>query len=133
MYLLDTNIWLEQLLDQERASEVKQFLDNIDSSEIYITDFSLHSIGLILTDLKRYELFLRFIDDLFIEGNCKLGTLTPEDMWELTNAMKKYNLDFDDAYQYTVAEKYDLKIISFDKDFDRTERKRLTPKEVLKK
>ncbi len=46
--------------------------------------------------------------------------------------MKKFNLDFDGAYQYAVAEKHDLKIISFDKDFDGAEKGKLTPKEVLK-
>ena len=43
----------------------------------------------------------------------------------------KFNLDFDDAYQYAVAAKYELQLISFDTDFDRTERKRKEPIEVL--
>ncbi|MEK7263925.1 MAG: DUF2281 domain-containing protein [Bacteroidota bacterium] len=33
--------------------------------------------------------------------------------------------------QYTVAEKHNLRIVSFDTDFDKTERKRLTPQQVL--
>jgi len=45
--------------------------------------------------------------------------------------MERYHLDFDDAYQYTVAEKHDLTIVSFDHDFDQTERGRKTPGEVL--
>ena len=57
MYLVDTNIFLEGLLRQERAAEVESF--------------------------------------------------------------------------YAVAEKYDLQIISFDKDFDLTERGRKEPAEVL--
>ncbi|MFZ8805855.1 MAG: PIN domain-containing protein [Candidatus Calescibacterium sp.] len=44
---------------------------------------------------------------------------------------KRFNLDFDDAYQYVVAEKYNLTIISFDSDFDRTELGRKTPREIL--
>jgi len=56
-----------------------------------------------------------------------------EDIPELIKFRKKFNLDFDDAYQYTVAKKYNLKIISFDKDFDRTKKGRLTPKEVFKR
>ena len=43
----------------------------------------------------------------------------------------RFNLDFDDAYQYAVAERYGLTIISFDSDFDRTERGRKTPEELL--
>ncbi len=37
----------------------------------------------------------------------------------------------DDAYQYAVAAKYEMQLISFDTDFDRTERKRKEPIEVL--
>ena len=44
---------------------------------------------------------------------------------------RSFNLDFDDAYQYATAEKYNLIIVSFDGDFDRTERGRRTPTEVL--
>ncbi|GAI81133.1 unnamed protein product [marine sediment metagenome] len=43
---------------------------------------------------------------------------------------KRYSLDFDDAYQYVVAEKNGLTIISFDADFDRTEKGRKTPGEI---
>jgi predicted nucleic acid-binding protein len=40
-------------------------------------------------------------------------------------------LDFDDAYQYVAADKHNLVIVSFDGDFDRTERGRKTPQAVL--
>ena len=40
-------------------------------------------------------------------------------------------MDFDDAYQYAVAEKRGLVLVSFDSDFDRTERKRKVPAELL--
>ncbi len=62
MYLVDTNVWLERLLDQARSEEV---------------------------------------------------------------------MDFDDAYQYAAVEKHQLVIVSFDGDFDRTERGRKTPAEIL--
>jgi uncharacterized protein len=38
-----------------------------------------------------------------------------------------FGLDFDDAYQYVVAEKFDLVLVSFDMDFDRTDKKRMIP------
>jgi predicted nucleic acid-binding protein len=31
MYLVDTNVWLELLLEQQRASEVRRFLQLIDA------------------------------------------------------------------------------------------------------
>lgn len=45
--------------------------------------------------------------------------------------IERFNLDFDDAYQYVAAEKYNLTIVSLDSDFDRTERGRRDPAEVL--
>jgi len=48
-----------------------------------------------------------------------------------TNIFLELLLDFDDACQYTVAERYGPTIVSFDTDFDPTERGRKTPKDVL--
>ena len=49
----------------------------------------------------------------------------------LAEMAPRFNLDFGDAYQYVVAERYGLTIVSFDSDFDRTERGRKTPKDLL--
>jgi predicted nucleic acid-binding protein len=43
-----------------------------------------------------------------------------------------FGLDFDDAYQYVVAEKFDLVLVSFDTDFDRTDKKRMIPAGIPK-
>jgi predicted nucleic acid-binding protein len=47
MYLLDTNILLEILLQQEKSSECEHFMNN-NLGAIAISDFTLHSIGVIL-------------------------------------------------------------------------------------
>ena len=130
MYLVDTNIFLEALLDQERRPEVESFLEAIDWETISITDFSLYSIGIRLFRLKRFTLFLPFLEDLIGNG-IVIRSLNLEDLKTLDQLMQEFNLDFDDAYQYTAAEKYNLELISFDKDFDRTELKRKEPAEVL--
>ena len=93
MYLLDTNILLELLLDQEKADQAVQ--------------------------------------DLLVTGGMGLARLEIEDMQDIVQAAQKFRLDFDDAYQYVAAEKYELIIVSFDGDFDRTERGRTTPADVL--
>ena len=51
MYLVDTNIWLERLLDQERSAEVGQFLAQTSTNQLLMTDFTLHSIEVILDRL----------------------------------------------------------------------------------
>lgn len=53
MYLVDTNIWLELFLEQEKADEVRQFLKAVEA--ISISEFSLYSIGIILTQLKKVK------------------------------------------------------------------------------
>jgi len=47
--------------------------------------------------------------------------------------MQEFNLDFDDAYQLTVSQKYDLTIVTFDKDFDVKGIRKNTPDEIIKK
>ncbi|MBT9149657.1 MAG: PIN domain-containing protein [Dehalococcoidia bacterium] len=57
--------------------------------------------------------------------------LAAEDAKELDRVAQRFNLDFDDSYQYLVAERYGLTIVSFDSDFDRTERGRKAPKDLM--
>ncbi len=130
MYLLDTNIFLESLLGQDRTNEVRLFLQSIDLRTIFITDLSLHSIGIILFRLNHFPLFVSFLEDIVIDGVGVLS-LSPEEHKTLGQPSYQFNLDFDDAYQYAVAKKYDLQFISFDTDFDRTDRSRQEPVDVL--
>lgn len=131
MYLLDTNIWLERMLEQARSEEVRRLLDQVPSDRLFITDFSLHSIGVILNRLNQQDEFLGFVRDLFIDGAVVLVSLEPADMERLVAVMDRFGLDFDDAYQYVAAERYDLGLVSFDGDFDGTERGRVTPGEIV--
>ena len=130
MYLADTNIFLEALLEQDKKDDVQSLLQTIDLSTLYITDLSLHSIDIILYRLKNFALFNSFVEDIIVDG-IGILSLPPEDLKMLDMTADKFNLDFDDAYQYAVAAKYERQLISFDTDFDRTERKRKEPIEVL--
>ena len=133
MYLLDTNIWLERLLDQERGREMEEFLSVIPANELIITDFSLHSIGVILNKLGQPEILLRFVQDVFIDHGVTLISLPPEKIGRVIDVMGQYGLDFDDAYQLTASEIYEAILISFDKDFSGTPSGRVTPKDILSK
>jgi uncharacterized protein len=130
VYLADTNIWLERLLDQDRSEEVGDFLQRVPGERIFLTDFTLHSIGIILIKLKNPDAYSIFIQDLVIDGAVQLVGLQPEDMTRVIEATGKYNLDFDDAYQYATAAKFDFEIVSFDSDFDRTDLKRKAPGDI---
>ncbi|MBA3711280.1 MAG: PIN domain-containing protein [Pyrinomonadaceae bacterium] len=130
MYLVDTNIWLERLLAQAKSDVVKDFLDLIPSSELFISDFAFHSICVVLTRLKRETVLLKFVQDVFVDGAVTLVSIEPEETQSLMDVMSKFNLDFDDAYQYAAAEKHGLVTVSFDSDFNRTTRGKKTPAEI---
>jgi hypothetical protein len=132
MFLLDTNVWLELMLNQERADEVSRFMLAVPFSEIAITEFSLHSIGLTLSRLKSDALFVKFVSDIIEDTQTTRIRLAPDGLKKIADAKSRFNLDFDDAYQYVAAEKHNLTLVSFDADFDRTERGRKTPADVLK-
>jgi len=133
MYLVDTNVWLERLLDQEQSETVGAFLNSTDPGDLIVSDFALHSVGIIMCRLARAEDFVRFVADVFIEGGVALVRLDAADMVRLVSVMQSFGLDFDDAYQYVAAEKMGATIVSLDSDFDRTERGKVGPEEVALK
>jgi len=130
--LVDTNGWLERLLDQTRSEEVGRFLAQLPSEHLYLTDFAFHSIGVVLSKLDQTEALLRFVKDAFVDSAVTIIRLEPQDTESLVHAIEQFHLDFDDAYQYVAAEKHDLTLVSLDEDFDRTERRRKTPAEIVK-
>ena len=131
MYLVDTNVWLERLLDQERSEEVGRFLDQTPPAQYCLTEFAFYSIGITLIRLAKKDLLLKFARDTISDLTVSLVRLGPEDIGRIVAATERFKLDFDDAYQYVAAEKHDLTLVSFDADFDRTGRGRKTPTEAL--
>ncbi|MFB3764234.1 MAG: PIN domain-containing protein [Methanotrichaceae archaeon] len=132
MYLLDTNILLELLLNREKADDVERLLLEIPPELLNLSEFSLDSIGVVLIRRGMHAVFLKAVDDLLLTGGVHLIQLNPEDMPGLVKACRRFELDYDDAYQYALAEKYNLIMVSLDSDFDRTERGRVTPAKILR-
>ena len=116
MFLVDTNVFLEILLKRDKKEDCKKFLDN-SIGNLNITDFSLHSIGVILFRYGKEEVFRKFVEDIM--PNIKPLSLPMELYREVVNVRKSLNLDFDDAYQYSVAKYYGLKVVTMDRDFER--------------
>lgn len=128
--LLDTNIFLEVLLGQEKSGDVKRLLGRSDH-ELYMTDFSLHSIGVLLFRKKQIDVFTDFVLNIVSGAGAELLSLPTSELQSLSANAERFRLDFDDAYQYSVSKKYGLTVVSFDSDFDRTDSKRKTPFELL--
>jgi len=113
-YLFDTNIFLEILLDQDKKNEAKKIISaNID--QLFISDFSLHSIGFILIKQKKFQIFTAFWNDLI--PNITVLSLPKDKYSNLNIFAERYAMDFDDSYQVMVVKEYNLNIITMDKDF----------------
>lgn len=113
-YLIDTNIFLEVLLGQEKNDACKNFL-NTHIGHLFISDFSLHSVGVILLNNNKATIFDTFLSDIL--PKVTLVTLPQMQYHEITSISKKYNLDFDDSYQSCIAKVNQLEIVTMDKDF----------------
>lgn len=72
-----------------------------------------------------------FVEDVFVRGGVGLATLAPSVLPHVVEVMDSFHLDFDDAYQYVAAEQFQAVMVSFDHDFDRTDRGRQTPAMIL--
>jgi predicted nucleic acid-binding protein len=116
MFLADTNIFLEVLLAGNKADTCKAFLDQ-NPGKIHLSDFSLHSIGVILFRQRKELVFKAFFEDVSI--NTRILSLAKESYLKLPEIKQRFNLDFDDAYQFQVAEDHKLAIATMDKDFNR--------------
>jgi hypothetical protein len=65
MFLADTNIFLEVLLAGNKAEACKAFLAQ-NYGKICLSDFSLHSIGVILFRQRQESVFKAFFEDVGI-------------------------------------------------------------------
>ena len=115
MYLVDTNIFLEILLSQAQKDICKEFLV-ANAEDLYISDFSLHSIGVILFRSDKESVFKNFAQDIIHQ--VQILSISEKAYVALSDTKKRYGLDFDDAYQFMIAKEYELSIVTQDKDFN---------------
>lgn len=112
-YLIDTNVWLELLLNNANANDVRLFFTGIAANQLYISQISLNAIHLYFYRQKKSTAFTVFINDLFIKNNVNCLSLAYFDYEELAELTDEVDFDFDDAYHYLLAKTNDLELISF--------------------
>jgi len=115
-YLFDTNIFLEILLNQDKKEKAKNLIKT-HFYQLFISDFSLHSIGIILIKQKKFNIFNEFLNDFI--PNATILSLPKNKYPDLNKIAERFQLDFDDAYQTTLAKEFNLTIITMDNDFIR--------------
>jgi len=97
MYLIDTNIFLEYILRRSRVQEVKDFFSRADLNRLHVSDFSLHTLGVIYLREYKYQEFLTFVNEDIIASGINVLSLVPDDFSKITDAAGQFHLDFDDA------------------------------------
>ena len=112
--LVDTNVFLEILLRQSNTERCKKFLQE-KSGRCGISDFSLHSIGVIAFRGRREEGYRIFLQDTL--PGLALFHLDKAGYPAVLQAHQNFGLDFDDAYQFALAKAHGLTFVTQDKDF----------------
>ncbi|OPX62545.1 MULTISPECIES: PIN domain-containing protein [unclassified Methanoregula] len=131
VYLIDTNIFLEYILKRQHVREVRDFFYRVDPALLHMTDFSLHTLGVIYLREQKAGDFLTFINEDILASGIRILSLDPDNFAKIAEVSTRFHLDFDDAYQYTIADLNNLTIVSYDRDFDRTEKGRREPQDLL--
>ncbi|RLI19632.1 PIN domain nuclease [Candidatus Bathyarchaeota archaeon] len=121
MLLIDTNIFLELLLGQERADRCQKFLEMVSEGglEAVATKFSIHMIEAMLNDSELIPIFLRNLRNSI---GLHVYETSMDDEIAASMLIKKLKLDFDDGLRYYVAKKLGVKaIVSCGEHFDKTD------------
>lgn len=129
--LIDSNIVFSLLLEQNDYKETEKLFDAIEhlSLKVQILDFALYSATLKFIGRGNDQEIKQFLKILDSSKNIFIYRPKPSEIYEALSL--KVNLDLDDKLHYYLAKKKNLTLISFDRDFDKTDLKRLTPAQAL--
>lgn len=96
-----------------------------------ITDFSIHSIIVIMSSLNKHKELKVFLLSLTAYKGLKIYNTTILDEIKASETALTQNLDMDDAIQYSIALSLNVEaIVSFDKHFSNLKIPRKNPKEI---
>jgi hypothetical protein len=129
--LLDTNVPLEAILGRENADSVVQLMQNREEHEFFLSDYAFHSIAVLLVRRQKWDALRDFVNDIRVNRILTVVALGTGGVLAAAEAAQRFGLDFDDAYQYAVAEKFGLALVSFDRHFDLTPLGRRAPGDLL--
>ena len=133
MYLVDTNIFLEVLLAQTRKEECEKFLSSLKTGKRkgVVTDFTLHSIIVILGNLNKLNELKIFLSSLTAYKGLHLYHASITDHLNAVEIALQQKLDMDDAIQYSAALSLKAEaIVSFDKHFNNLRTPRWEPQQT---
>jgi predicted nucleic acid-binding protein len=95
--------------------------------------FSVHSIGVILYRRGMIGAYADILKATSIGDEVSVVGLGISELARVQAACSELRLDFDDAYQYVVADVHQFKLVSLDADFDHTPNGRLMPVQAVER
>ncbi len=121
--IIDSNIFLEVLLKQEKSENCKVFLNKTISGEIegIVPDFVIDSILLIMKrDSINTKEMKMFLQKLMKSRGIRIYSIGMKDRVKALNLIDSYGLDYEDALVLQSAIATDSEeIVSFDKHLDK--------------
>lgn len=131
MILVDTNVFLELLMDQEKADDCEKLLSAVSEGKIeaVVSRFTLHAIESVVKDPEALSTLLRNIEN---SAGLYIYDTNTSDEFVVSLLMKALKRDFDDSLQYYVSKKVGAKaIVSFDRHLDQLDIPRAEPDRAL--
>ncbi len=122
------------MLARGRRGECKRLLRMLRDGRIrgVITDFTVHSIIVLLDRFKKLDVLRRFLQSLTAYKGLHVYTTSVGGEIMATDLAEETGLDMDDAIQYYAALTLNVRaIISFDKHFDNLKIPRIEPRDVI--
>jgi len=134
---VDTNIFLRAIVkeNKETYSECLSFLKKVSDGKIKAVTSTLVFLEINFALLSFYkfpkEKVQQALESIFDLPHLKI--IDAFDLREAIETYKKTKIKFTDCLLASLLKKKDLKIVSYDLDFDKLKIKRLTPKDFLQK
>ena len=130
-FLLDANCLLRIARQRDLADDVERLLSEVPHDRLRISDFGLHSIAITMAHFGQLADYPGLVHRVGIGETIAIVRLFPTDWPRVVEVVAAHRLDVDDAYQYVAAEIDHRRLVSFDRDFDRTPNGRVTPAAAL--
>lgn len=129
-YLIDANIVLEVLYKRSRWEESYKLLNRVKDGSIRasLLHFALHGISAILG---KPDLVANLIEEILTWRGLIIADLSIHEELMACELASRVGLDFDDGLHYYFAKSRRIPILSFDKDFDNLDIKRIEPHEIM--
>ncbi|MEM2275041.1 MAG: PIN domain-containing protein [Thermofilum sp.] len=129
-YLVDANVVLEVLYKREHWEESYELLNRVKegSVRVFMLHFDVHGISAILG---RPDLVSSFLSEILTWRGLTVIDLPVREEVAACELASKAGLDFDDGLHYYFARSRGLPIVSFDRDFDGLDVRRVEPREIL--